>query len=61
MPVPLVSALIVGVGGTLQISVTFAVPVIDAVTVSVAVIDCDPLPVSVALNVFTPASPRVKV
>jgi hypothetical protein len=42
-------------------TVVLALPVIDAVTVSVAVIDCAPVEVSVTLNVCTPASPPVNV
>ena len=38
-----------------------ALPVIDAVTVSVAVIVCRPLALSVTLKVCTPLSPATKV
>jgi hypothetical protein len=37
------------------------VPVIEAVTVSVAVIDCEPSVVSVTVKVCEPLSPLVKV
>src|SRR5437763_2934934 len=50
-----------GPGGQMRRTVVPAVPVIEAVTVSVAVIDCDPVEVSVTLNVCVPLSPATKV
>jgi hypothetical protein len=50
-----------GPGGQMRMTVVAAVPVMEAVTVSVAVIDCDPVEVSVTLKVCVPLSPATKV
>jgi hypothetical protein len=58
---PLLVAFAVGVGPGGQETVVEAVPVIDGVTVSVAVIVCGPLVVRVTLKVCVPLSPATKV
>ena len=60
---PLFEAFAVGAGPGGQMRTTFVevVPVIDGVTVSVAVIVCNPSEVSVTLNVCVPLSPATKV
>ena len=50
-----------GPGGQVKMTGIAAVPVMVAVTVSVAVIVCGPVAVSVTLNVCVPLSPATKV
>jgi hypothetical protein len=58
---PLFDAFAVGAGAGGQMTVVDAVPVMEAVTMSVAVIVCGPGESSVTLNVCEPLSPATKV
>jgi hypothetical protein len=58
---PLFEAFAVGAGDGGQMTFVDAVPVIEAFTVSVAVIVCEPGELSVTLNVCVPLSPATKV
>jgi hypothetical protein len=58
---PLFDAFAVGAGPGGQMTFVDAVPVIEAVTVSVAVIVCEPGELSVTLNVCEPLSPETKL
>src|SRR5947209_1298330 len=58
---PLFDAEAVGAGAAAQTTLVAAVPVMEALTLSVAVIDCEPGESSVTLNVCAPLSAAVNV